>query len=157
ALQASLEPAERAKLAKVRPPDDLRPIADPDVPHDLVWPFVESNGAIGRLAVLRGSKKLDSFNVADRVRFAREIRAIEVPAGTLAAGESLVVADIIETMERDAPWMVSFSLIGSMLAVLFVIGLRRHGIVALACGLSGVITMIAMCAVAGLSVHFLDL
>jgi uncharacterized protein len=157
ALQASLEPAERAKLAKVRPPDDLRPIADADVPHDLVWPFVELDGATGRLAVLRGSPKLDSFNVADRVRFAREIRALDAPAGTLAAGESLVVADIIETMERDAPWMVTFSLVGSMLAVLFVIGLRRHGIVALACGLSGVIVMIAMCAIAGLSVHFLDL
>jgi hypothetical protein len=157
ALQASLEPAERAKLAKVRPPDELRPLADTGVPHDLVWPFVERDGSIGRLAVLRGSPRLDSFNVADRVRFAREIRALDVPAGTLAAGESLVVADIIETMERDAPWMVSFSLVGSMLAVLLVIGLRRHGAVALACGLSGVIVMIAMCAVAGLSVHFLDL
>jgi predicted RND superfamily exporter protein len=44
-----------------------------------------------------------------------------------------------------------------VLAVLFVIGLRRHGIVTLACGLAGVVLMIAMCAIAGLSVHFLDL
>ena len=158
ALQASLEPADREKLAKMRPPDGLRPIADADVPHDLVWPFVERDGvSVGRLAVLRGSRALDSFNVGDRVRFAHEIRGLELPAGTLAAGESLVVADIIETMERDAPWMVACALAGSTLAVLLVIGLRRHGIVALACGLSGVVLMIAMCAIAGLSVHFLDL
>lgn len=157
ALQASLEPEERAKLAKVRPPEDLRPLTDADVPHDLIWPFVERDGSVGKLAVLRGSSKLDSFNVDDRIRFAREIRALELPAGTLAASESLIVADIIETMERDAPWMVSFSLVGSVLAVLLVIGLRRHGIVTLACGLAGVVVMIAMCAIAGLRVHFLDL
>ncbi len=157
ALQASLEPGERARLAKVRPPDDVRPIGDADVPHDLIWPFVERDGTIGRLALLRGSGKLDSFNVADRLRFAREVRALDLPPGTLAAGESLVVADIIETMERDAPWMVGFSLVGSVIAVLLVIGLRRHGLVTLACGLAGVLLMVAMCALAGLSVHFLDL
>jgi predicted exporter len=157
ALQASLEPAERARLAKVRPPDDVRPIGDADVPHDLIWPFVERDGTIGRLALLRGSSALDSFNVDDRLRFAHEVRALELPPGTLAAGESLVVANIIETMERDAPWMVGVSLVGSVIAVLLVIGLRRHGLVTLACGLAGVLLMVAMCALAGLSVHFLDL
>lgn len=157
ALQASLEPADRQKLARMRPPEGLRPILDAEVPQALAWPFVERTGELGRLAVLRGSSKLDSFNVADRVRFAGDIRGLALPRGTLAAGESLVVADIIETMERDAPWMVGFALVGSTLAVLLVIGMRRHGVVALACGLSGVTLMIAMCAVAGLSVHFLDL
>ncbi len=142
----------------MRPPDGLRPIADADVPHDLVWPFVERDGvSIGRLAVLRGSRALDFVQRRrpGAVR-ARDPRARARPARSPPA-ESLVVADIIETMERDAPWMVACALAGSTLAVLLVIGLRRHGIVALACGLSGVVLMIAMCALAGLSVHFLDL
>jgi len=156
-MAASLEEADRAKLLKVRPPETLPRIVDADVPHDLMWPFIERNGLVGRLAVLRGSSRLDSFSVADRLRFAAEIRRLELPPGTLAAGEALVVADIIETMESDAPVMIGLALIGSILAVCFVIGVRRHGIVTIVCGLSGVVVMIALCALAGLHVHFVDL
>ncbi len=156
-MAASLEDADRDKLAKVRPPEDLKLIADTDVPHDLMWPFIERSGAVGRLAVLRGASRLDSFSVADRLRFAAEIRKLELPPNTLVAGEALVVADIIDTMERDAPLMVAFALAGSVLAVFFVIGIRRHGIVTIVCGLAGVVVMIALCAISGLRVHFVDL
>jgi uncharacterized protein len=159
ALTATLSDADRKKLAAVRPPEALAPIRDRDVPRELAWPFIERDASaqIGRLAVLRGSSRLDSFNVADRLRFAAEIRKLELPPGAQVAGEALVVADIIETMEHDAPIMVGFALAGSILAVFLVIGLRRHGIVTLACGLAGVVVMVAACAIAGLRVHFVDL
>jgi uncharacterized protein len=157
ALQASLDDKEREKLAKVRPPDALKKIADADVPHNLAWPFVERDGSAGKLAVLRGSSRLDSFNVRDRLWFAESVRGLELPPGTLAAGEALVVADVIETMEHDAPWMIGFALLGSMLCVVVIVGWRRHGIVTIVCGLAGVMLMIALCAIADLRVHFVDL
>jgi predicted RND superfamily exporter protein len=156
-LQATLEDDDRAKLAKLRPPDHGKPIADADVPHDLAWPFIEKGGSIGRLIIVRGAKRFDSFDVDHRLEFAAEVRKLELPAGTVIAGESLIVADIIRTMEEDAPNMVAFALAGSVLAVFFVLGLRRHGLVTLACGFAGVIVMIAVCALVGLKVHFLDL
>jgi len=156
-LQATLDDDEKTKLGRLRPPDDVRPIGDADVPHELAWPFIEKDGTVGRLIVVRGSKRFDSFNVDHRLAFAAEVRKLALPPGAVVAGESLVVADIIRTMERDAPKMILFALVGSVLAVFVVIGLRRHGLVTLACGMAGVAVMIAACALVGLKVHFLDL
>jgi predicted RND superfamily exporter protein len=145
------------RLARWRPPDDLRRIGDGDVPFELGWPFVEPSGATGRVVIVRGDKRFDAYDVDDRREFAALVREIELPAGAVVAGESLVVADIMDAMERDAPAMIAFALIGSVLAVLAIVGVRRHGIVTIACGLAGVVVMIALCALAELPVHFLDL
>ncbi|MBA3452114.1 MAG: MMPL family transporter [Deltaproteobacteria bacterium] len=156
-LAASLSAKDQADLDRLRPPDALVPIADADVPKDLAWPFIERDGTIGRLVVVRGAKRFNSFDVDDRLEFAAHARAVELPANAAIAGEPLIVADIIETMEADAPKMTIFAIAGSILAVFLVIGLRRHGLVTLACGFAGVVVMVAACALAGLKVHFLDL
>ncbi|HUS64626.1 MAG TPA: MMPL family transporter, partial [Kofleriaceae bacterium] len=120
-------------------------------------PFVERDGSRGRLVILRGAARLNSFDVSDRLEFAAEARRLTLPPGAVAAAESLIVADIIETMEHDAPRMIIFAVLGSIVAVFLVIGLRRHGLVTIACGMGGVVVMIAACALVGLKVHFLDL
>ncbi|MDQ3334629.1 MAG: MMPL family transporter [Myxococcota bacterium] len=156
-LQANIDDEERTLLAKLRPPDAIATVTEKDVPHDLSWPFVEKDGSTGKLVVIRGAKRFDSFNVDHRLAFAAEVRKIKLPEGALVAGEPLVVADIIETMEDDAPKMILFALIGSIIAVILVLGLRRHSAVTIACGLAGVVVMIATCFLVGLRVHFLDL
>jgi predicted RND superfamily exporter protein len=156
-LQATLDEDDKARILKVRPPEDLKKMNDNDVPAELGWPFIERDGTRGRIIVLRGATRFDSFNVQDRPTFAAEVRGVDLPPGALVAGESLVVADIIQSMEEDAPKIIAFALLGSMLMVVVVLGFRRHGLVTLACGVAGVIVMIAACALAGLSVHFLDL
>ena len=156
-LQATLSPTDRERLHKVRPPETLRRVGDGDVPGSLSWPFIEKDGSRGRLIVVRGAARFNSFDVADRLAFAREVRALELPPGALVAGEALVVADIIQTMERDAPLIIAFALFGSMLMVVLILGVRRHGLVTIGCGLAGVLVMIASCALLGIKVHFLDL
>lgn len=157
-LQASLTDQERADLAKVRPtPADLAPVLDKDVPHELAWPFIEKDGSIGKLIVVRGAKRFNSFNVDHRLEFAREVNNLDLPPSAVVAGEAMVVADIILTMEGDAPNMILFAIAGSILAVFVVLGFRRHGLVTIACGMAGVVVMIAACALVGLKVHFLDL
>ena len=154
-LQAVLDDGERAELARLRPPADLRAIGDADVPRELAWPFIEKDGSLGRLVILRGARRLDSFNVGDRLAFATDVRALALPPGAVVASESLVVADIVATMERDAPGMILFALIGSVVFVL--IAVRRQSLITLACGLAGVTVMVAACALVGIKVHFLDL
>ena len=156
-LQANVDDDDRALLAKLRPPETLGVVTERDIPRELSWPFIEKDGSIGKLIVIRGAKRFDSFNVDHRLAFAAEVRKIALPPGALVAGEPLVVADIIETMEQDAPKMILFALLGSILAVLVVLGVRRHGLVTIACGLAGVVVMIATCFLVGLRVHFLDL
>ncbi|HEY4180996.1 MAG TPA: MMPL family transporter [Kofleriaceae bacterium] len=157
ALQAELSPEDAARLAKLRPPDDLRRVTDADVPPELAWLFTEKDGSIGRLVVLRGAGWLNSFNVEHRQLFAAYTRAMKLPVPAIVASESLIVSDIIVSMEHDAPKMVLFAVLGSIVAVFFVIGLGRHGLVTIVCGLAGVVCMIAACAIVRLPVHFLDL
>jgi uncharacterized protein len=157
ALQASLTDEERARLERLRPPQDIPLIRDEDVPYELAWPFIERDGTRGKLIVLRGARRFKAFNVDHRLEFAGEVRRIELPPGAVVAGEALVFAEIIETMEGDALEMISFAVIGSALMVLLLVGFRRHGFVTLVCGFSGVLVMIAACATIGVKVHFLDL
>ncbi|MDQ3368228.1 MAG: MMPL family transporter [Myxococcota bacterium] len=156
-LQATASDADRAMLAKLRPPDVIPTVGDRDVPRSLAWPFIERDGSIGRLIVVRGAKRFDSFNVDHRLDFAGEVRRLALPPAALVAGEPLVVADIIEVMERDAPKMIVFSVLGSVLGVILVLGIRRHSLVTIGCGMAGVMVMIATCFLVGLRVHFLDL
>jgi uncharacterized protein len=157
ALQATLSDADRARLDKLRPPADLRPVTDADIPMALAWPFTERDGTRGRLMIVRGAARFTPFDVQARLAFASEVEQLKLPQGVRVAGEALVVADIIETMVRDAPKIIGFALGGSILTVVIVLGIRRHGMVTILCGVSGVILMIAICALVGLKVHFLDL
>ncbi len=148
---------EKARLLRLRPPDDLRVLTEADVPPDLLRPFVEQDGSVGRLIYVKGSPRFQTWNVDDRVVFAAAVRALPLPPGAIIGGEPLVIADIVDSMEHDAPLMIAVALIGSILVVWLVVGLRRHGAITLVCGLAGVVVMIAACALAGLRVHFLDL
>jgi predicted RND superfamily exporter protein len=157
ALQATLSDEDKVRIEKLRPPRELAAVTDADVPMALAWPFVEKDGSRGKLIVIRGAPRFNSFDVSDRLAFAREVQTLELPPGALVAGEPLVVADIIKTMESDAPKIIGFALAGSVLTVLLVLGFRRHGAVTLASGTAGVVLMIAVCSLLGLKVHFLDL
>lgn len=154
---AQLTPEERGDLAKVRPPDDLREVTSADVPQDLGWPFVEQDGSVGKLIFAWGAPRFSTWNVADRLEFATAVRQLSLPPGTAIGGEALVIADIVETLKHDAPIMSIVALLGSLLGVWLVVRLRRHGMIAVGCGLAGVFMMIAVCAAVGIRVHFLDL
>ena len=152
-----LTEAELRRVTELRPPDDLRPLTVDDVPGSIVWPFVERDGSSGRLIMLRGSPRFETWNIADRLEFAAEVRKLPMPEGTAVAGEALVVADIVKVMKRDAPWMIALAFIGSMIAIFLVVGRGRHAWVTLASAVAGIAAMIALCAAVGIDVHFLDL
>lgn len=157
ALAGELDEAEATRLRELRPPDDLRPITLADVPEGLKWPFVEQNGSAGRFLFLRGSTRFGTWNVGDRLEFADAVRRLPLPEGTLLAGESLVVADIVRVMKRDAPVMITVALVGAALTIVLVVGLGRHAGATIIAAAAGVAGMIALCALVGLRVHFLDL
>lgn len=154
---AALDADERATLNKLRPPANLRVLQFSDAPTELSWPFVEQDGSIGRLVLLKGSPRFKTWMVEDRLEFAREIRALALPPTAKIGGESLVIADIINVMESDAPLLILVALLGAIVTVGFAVGFGRYGMVTLFCGALGITAMIAVCALLGIRVHFLDL
>ncbi len=154
---AALDDDERATLDSLRPPANLRALQFSDAPPELSWPFVEQDGTVGRLILLKGSPRFKTWMVDDRLAFAREIRALQLPANAKIGGESLVIADIINVMERDAPILILVALLGAIGTIGFAVGFGRYGVVTLFCGALGITAMIAVCALLGIRVHFLDL
>jgi uncharacterized protein len=154
---ATLDDDERKTLESLRPPIGLVPLQFADVPTELSWPFVEQDGSIGKLILLKGSSRFNTWMVDERVDFANQIRKLPMPAGAILGGEGLVVADIVRVMERDAPLLILVALLGAIATIGVAVGFRRHGLVTLLCGLLGVTAMITVCAAVGIRVHFLDL
>lgn len=156
-LMDALSPDERELVAKLRPPADLAAVTEAELPTELAWPFIEKDGSRGRLIAVRGAKRFKTWNVQDRQTFAAAVRMLDLPPGVVLGGEPLVIADIVATMEHDAPLMILVALLGALVAMVLALGIRRHALVTVLCGLSGVTLMVAACALAGLRVNFLDL
>ncbi|HTE51501.1 MAG TPA: MMPL family transporter, partial [Kofleriaceae bacterium] len=155
-LMGEVEGDDKAELERVRPPDDLRPIGERDVPEELAWPFIERDGTIGRILIASKSDRFDSWNVNDLVEFSREVRAVPMPEGTLIGGQAFVFADMLRSMQHDGPRATLLSLVGSMLMVLLLLGFGRHGWVTILSTVAGAAGMIALAGIAGIKVNFLD-
>lgn len=151
-----LPAAERKGLADLRPPDDLRPVTQQDVPAELAWPFTERDGTRGRLVIANMGLGIDSWNLRDLVRFAASVRQLSLGADVLIGGSAFVFSDMLAAMKRDGPRATLGSLVGACLVVLLLVGIGRHGWITLACGAMGTLLMLSVAFLSGLRVNFLD-
>jgi hypothetical protein len=151
-----LSPADRKELATLRPPDDLRPIGDEDVPAVIASRFAEKDGTRGRLILADTARGFDTGNIADIIRFSDSVRGLDLGAGVALGGSMFVFADVLRSMETDGPRATLAALVGAVLVVLLLVGWNRHGLVTLVCSLSGTLLMLATAWLVGLRVNFLD-
>jgi hypothetical protein len=153
---AALGEAERAELAKLRPPDELRVLGDSDVPEAVAWPFVEADGSRGKLILATAGPSYEVWDARDTVRFSSKVRALQLAPDVHVGGASFVFADVLDAVLRDGPRATLASLFGAMLVVLIVVGFNRHGLITILCGLGGTILMLGSAALLGLKINFLD-
>jgi len=155
ALRA-LPDEDRRRFLKLRPPDDLRVLTDADVPDVLAWPFTERDGTRGRMVLANNGLGIDSWNLHHLRRFADAARALNLPPGTLVGGSAFIFSDMLAGMTRDGPRASLGAAMGSILVVLLVVGLGRFAFATLFCGALGTIAMVAISAMAGVKINFLD-
>ena len=151
-----LDPALRERLEALRPPADLHALTYADVPESLAWPFTEANGTRGRLILVSPSQSYEAWNTRDIARFASRVRALVPERDVHLGGSWFVFADVIDAVLTDGPRATVASAVGAILIVLLVVGRGRHALITIACGLSGTVLMLAVCALLGLKVNFLD-
>ncbi len=151
-----LAPEDRAEARSLRPPADLRALRDEDLPEELAWPYTEIDGTRGRIILAMPGWGYDNWNAHDIVRFARDVRGLELGPHVLLGGSSFVFADMLELVDRDGPIATLASAIGAILLVLVIVGRRRHGLVTIACSVTGTLGMLAVCSALGVRVNFLD-
>ena len=151
-----LDPEDRADARALRPPADLREIRDQDLPDEIAWPYTEIDGSRGRIILAMPGWGYDNWNAHDIVRFAHDVRALDLGPHVLLGGSSFVFADMLELVDHDGPIATLAAAVGAILLVLAIVGRRRHGLVTVACGITGTLAMLALCSVFGVRVNFLD-
>ena len=152
----ALDDADRAEALRLRPPDDLRPLVDTDIPDALASPFIEVDGSRGKLLLATPGKGYEIWDAHDTVRFSNNVRALGLPADHHLGGASFVFADVLEAVLSDGPRATLVAALGAILMVLIVIGRNRYSLITIACGASGTVLMIAAAALLGLRINFLD-
>lgn len=152
----ALDDDQRAELLRLRPPEYIETIRDSDVPDELASPFIESDGSRGKLILATAGKSYEVWDTRDTVRFAANVRALGLPDDVHFGGASFVFADVIDGVLRDGPRATLAAAVGATLIVVLFIGFNRFGLVTVVCGLSGTLMMLAVSALAGLKVNFLD-
>jgi len=157
ALQA-LDDKDRKELLALRPPDDLKPIAMGDLPQEIKDKLVEKDGRIGYMIAIRPAEKLDEWNGHDLLRFASAVRKLKLSDGATVttSGASVIFADIFASIQHDGLIVTLVALLGLIVMVLLVVGRDRRAVAVLAATVLGSVGLIAMCALLGLKVNFLD-
>lgn len=147
----------RAQLAAFRPRDELRELTAADLPRDWVVKLTERDGSIGRIVAVKPGAEFDELDGKDLIAFARAVRSARVgDKPVVAAGPSVLFADVLQQIQKDGPVVTLVAGIGLTLMVLLVVGRSRRSLAVLAATGSGTLAMIAVCAVAGLQINFLD-
>ncbi|MBP6633304.1 MAG: MMPL family transporter [Kofleriaceae bacterium] len=157
ALEA-LDDGQRAELAALRPPDELRAITVADLPEEIAGKLREKNGQVGLLVAVRPDLAVDEWNGHDLIRFASAIRRLELPGGetVTTSGSSVIFADIIGAIERDGLLVTAVAALGLVLMVVLVVGRNVRSFAVLTGTALGTLVMVAVCALLGLKVNFLD-
>jgi predicted RND superfamily exporter protein len=155
---AALDDDARSELLALRPPDTLAPITIESLPPELTERLRERDGRVGLLLAIRPALTLNEWDGRDLVRFADAVRRLELGDGTTitTSGASVVFADILDAVEHDGPRVTLVAGVLLAIMVLVVVGPnRRAGSVLAATGM-GALGLVAVCALVGLKVNFLD-
>ncbi len=153
-----LDDAERADLLALRPPDGLRALTSRDLPPALAARLTERDGTVGAIIAVKPGAAFSEYDGRDLIRFATAIRGVRHdPAHPpTIAGPAVLFADVFSQIRRDGPRVTFVAGVGLLVMVVLVVGRSRRAVAVLVATAAGSLAMIAVCAVAGLKINFLD-
>jgi len=154
----ALTDRERAELAELRPPDDLAPITAQSLPPMVKDQLEEKDGRIGYIISIRPAPQLDEWNGHDLIRFATAVRTLQLGDGetVTTSGASVIFADIVTSIAGDGPRVTTVAALGLLVMVVLFVGRNRRTAAVLTATAAGSLLMVAVCALLGLKVNFLD-
>ena len=154
----ALDDQERKDLAELRPPADLQAITPADLPPSIREALSEKDGKLGYLISIRPGDGIDELDGHDLIRFASAVRRIDLPDGetVTTSGTSVIFADIIQVVAADGPLVTLVAAAGLIAMVVLMLGCTRRGLAVLLATATGSLLMVAVCALLGLKVNFLD-
>jgi len=134
-----------------------RPVTSADAPPVLVDRFRERDGSIGRLAFVR-AKPQAKLELDPNLRdFVAGVRNVPVEGQRFdAAGETVVIADLLADIEREGPRTTLFAFVGICLLVMVFFRSASHSAQILTTLTVGVLIMAGVAAAIDLKVNFFN-
>jgi hypothetical protein len=154
-----LSESQRADVARLTPPDDLRPLTPQDLPPLARRPFTENDGTIGRLVlVYHAEKNVSMWDGHDLLAIAHVLERLPLPDGDTieSAGTPMVFGAMLRSVLHDGPraTLISLLLVASLIAVL--VRPARSAAIAVATLCLGVLWMVGAAGLARVHVTFLN-
>ncbi len=143
----ALDDDQRAELAELRPPADLKKITIAELPPSIrdKPEVTEADGRVGLMISIHSANGLDEWNGHDLIRFAAAVRRLELPDGetVTTSGSSVIFADIIDAIESDGPLVTLVAALGLIVMVLLIVGRNRRAVAVLIATVAGSLLMVA--------------
>jgi predicted RND superfamily exporter protein len=154
----ALEDEDRAALDELKPPEDPPFIDAEKLPPSVLGRLRERDKRVGLLISVRPGPSINEWDGRDLIRFAQAVRRVQLQDGTVVttSGSSVIFADIINAIERDAPRVTLAAALGLILLVAVIGGGVRKSYATLCATAVGAIALVATCALLNLKVNFLD-
>lgn len=150
--------AERAELLRLRPPDDLRPVSDADLPLEVKRPFVENDGTAGRVVLVYHDEHASVWDGRNLMRIADIIGELRLDDGTVvrSSGHAVIFAAMIRSIVHDAPLATGMSLFSVAVLVMALARSRVGAALVLTTLVAGVLWMLGVAAWTGVRTNFLN-
>ena len=157
-IAPELDDKERSELLALRPPDALAPVTARDLPPALAAPLTERDGRVGLVLAVRPGAAFDEFNGRDLIAFADAVRRVRLRDGeqVATAGASVLFADVLVQIQHDGPIITAIAGLGLIVMVVLIVGRSRRAFAVLVATSAGSLGMIAISALAGIKINFLD-
>lgn len=129
-----------------------------DLPEDLIQNFKDLDGNIGTFAYINPRSGMPLSDGRNLIRFADTIKDIKLSDGRIfhATGESLIFADIIKIVKKEAPLLTLVSFIA--VSVFVLLSMRRMGesSIIVAALVWSVLVMVGVMALVGMRINFFN-
>ncbi|MCB9667794.1 MAG: MMPL family transporter [Myxococcales bacterium] len=157
-MRPHLSPSEQADIDQFSPPDTLVALTDNDLPSDVVAPFKERNGTVGRLVFVEQSDRRANWDGRYLVAWSRDARAVKTSTGKHPplAGRPPIFADMLEAIWQDGPRAIGASLVATVMLLFMAFTQWSRRLVTLAALLLGVLWMGGAMAILGIKLNFLN-
>ena len=134
-----------------------QPLALSDVPDFLRKRFTSKSGEVGHFVMVYPSVGLSDGRKS--MAFANDVGRVVTASGDVhhAGSTSLIAADMLELMQREAPWMVGLTLLIVAMLMWFSFGSARWAALALVPLGVGILWMLLIMEVTGLKLTFYNL
>jgi hypothetical protein len=154
-IAPQLDDDQRAELFALRPADDLAAITAHALPPALARKLTERDGRVGLMISVKPSGEFDERNGRDLIRFSAAVRKLSSDEVT-ASGACMLFADVLLQIQKDGPLVTAIAALALIVMVVAIVGRTRRAVAVLLASATGSIGMIAICALAGLKINFLD-